>query len=75
MTEFPHPQVPVCKGNINRLEAGPGLNTFIWKGNVFCQMRGFFSSTAARIKMRIRTTKSVRTHVSGTQVSETSLGS
>lgn len=30
------PWVPICKGNIRRLEAGPGLNTLIWEGNVFC---------------------------------------
>lgn len=33
---IPAPRIPVCKGNIKRLEAGPGLNAFIWKGNVFC---------------------------------------
>lgn len=33
---IPAPQVPICKGNIKHLEAGPGLNALIWKGNVFC---------------------------------------
>lgn len=33
---IPAPRVPICKGNMKLLEAGPGLNAFIWKGNVFC---------------------------------------
>lgn len=33
---IPAPRVPICKGNIKHLKAGPGLNTLIWKGNVFC---------------------------------------
>lgn len=33
---IPALQVPICKGNIKHLKAGPGLNTLIWKGNVFC---------------------------------------
>lgn len=33
---IPGPWVPICKGNIKHLKAGPGLNTLVWKGNVFC---------------------------------------
>lgn len=34
--------IPICKGNIKCLKAGPGLNALIWKGNVFCQIRNSF---------------------------------
>lgn len=39
---IPAPRIPICKGNIKCLKAGPGLNALIWKGNVFCQIRNSF---------------------------------